>query len=170
MNKIISLLMLFCSLSALAECENAYKEKIKNLEGRMGSPRASAIGQSVAAMISASVIYAATGTLTVAGAVGIPAAAIGAGTYYATLQAKKVSYRKAMHVISDAHKGQGPVLEKFIKRLQNGQKEEVNRLEVIQYITQSDFDERFCVINTEKDTVKLASYRDLVRDLKRHLK
>lgn len=163
MKKLISLIIILCSFSTFAECNNAYKDKIKNIEGRMGSPRATALGQTMAAAISTGVIIAATGTITVAAAVGIPAAAIGAGTYYTVLQSQKVAYRKAMHVISDAHKGEGPVLEKFLKRLNIGQKEEINREEVIQFLTQGDFDNQFCVANLEKDTVKLASFHDLLK-------
>lgn len=170
MKKIISVILMLFSIQSFAECSNAYKDKIKNLEGRMSSPRATALGQSMAAVVSASVIYAATGALTVAGAVAIPAAALGAGTYYGVLNAEKISYRNAMHVISDAHKGKGPVLEKFIARLQNSEKEEIDRNEVIHFLTQGDFDNQFCVINEVKDTIKLASYHDLIKMMKTELK
>lgn len=170
MKKIIIMsLFIIHSFSSFAECGSIYKEKIKNLEGRMNTPRGAIMAQSTAAIITSTVIYATAGTLTLAGTIGVPAAVIGAATYYSILNAKKNSYRKAMHVIGDAHHGSGPVLEKFLTHLQRNDKEEIDRNEVIHYLTQGDFDNQFCILNAEKDTYKLASYRDLIRNVKAQL-
>ncbi len=167
MKKLLPLLTLILSTSVFAECNSAYQNQIKNLETRMNSPRA-VIFTNLVAEGAVLTTLAAVGTIPVTAVVALPAAALGSAVYFESVVIKRNGLRNAMHVIREAHKGSGKQLDRFMDKLNNKDKE-FNREDVIQFLVQGDFDNKFCELDEEKDTYDVLSIHKLLKLTKEEL-
>lgn len=169
MKKLLTGILLLSSLTSFADCGPIYKDRIKALEIRMMGPRGSVITGSTSAVLTSTVILATAGAMSAATALALPVGIVSAGAYFAELTRERNSLRKVMHVLADAHKGDGPILEKFLAKLDKRGKAEINKNEVIHFLTQNDFDNQFCVENIGKDTFKLTTYHQLMKAVEKEL-
>ena len=165
---IIVILSLFVSFHSLADCSGPYKDQIKSLEGRMNTPRSALITNIVGEGALIGGLIAFTGTVTPAAVLALPAAAVGAATYFTVLTVQRNGLRNAEHLIRDAHQGKGKTLNRFMKILEKKSKEDLAEDDVINFIVQSDFDKSFCQQNENTDRYNLASFRKILRMTKKH--
>ena len=161
----ISLFALLATTSVLAECSTAYQNQIKTLEGRMNPPRAAMISNIIAEGAVVTTL-AAVGTMPVTAVVALPAVALGSATYYGILIAERNGLRNGLHLIRDAYRGQGKTLARFMAKLNKGENDKFNQDEVINFIRQNDFDNKFCEQDEIKDTYKLKSLRKILKIVK----
>ena len=171
MKQIILAFSMFFVLSSVsyAECNSAYKDEIKTLEGRMNPPRTTVLANLVGegALIGTMIVL--TGAVSTTAVLALPVAAVGAGTYYGILIAKRDGLRNAMHVIRDAHKGSGMELDRLMRLLNKKQDNQVNRDAVISFLINEDLDSHFCEQNEKTDAYKLMSFRKILKHTKEHL-
>ena len=160
--------ILLVSTSAFSECNTAYQNQIKAIEARLNPPRTTVISNLIAEGAVVATL-ATVGTMPVTAIVALPAAALGAGSYLTYLIAERNGLRNGMHLIRDAHRGQGQTLDRFMKILNRRAGDEVNREEVISFLQQGDFDNKFCVQNEVTDVYKVMSFRKLLRVSKKEL-
>lgn len=163
MKKLFTTILLLSSLTSFADCGPIYKERIKALEMRMMGPRIGIVTGSTSVALSSALILATAGTISAAAALAMPIGVVSASVYFAEISRERNSLRKVMHVLADAHKGEGPILDQFLAKLEKRGKAEINKNEVIHFLTQNDFDNQFCVENIGKDTFKLTSYHKLIK-------
>lgn len=103
---------------AMADCKEAYNNEIKRLDGML-NPSRTAFATSGATAIAVPVTLIATGaTITAGGIIAAPAAAAGAGIFYAYVGGRRLALRRALALIKNAEKGTGPLLSKFTNQMQ----------------------------------------------------
>lgn len=153
---------LMFSQFATADCRDSYKDKIKQLDGRMNPPLGMMTANSIAAAAVPSVVVAAGGAVTLAGSLALPAVSVGAGTYYAILALKKNSFQRSLKLINDSSKGNGAQLGKFLHKIEN-QKSGVDRNEVISILVKANSENVFCAENEYNGKIRPFTYRQIKR-------
>lgn len=149
---------------AFAACENAYTDRIKALDARMNPARGVMIANVSGAVIAQSIIYGINGAISIVGAVGVPAIAVGAGGYYGALLVSRARYRTSLHIIKEANSGvRGEDLENFIKRINRRNKTEVDTNQVIDSIKNGNNLNAFCEVDYDTDKADLMYPNKLVK-------
>lgn len=142
-----------------ADCLPVYKDFLKTLEGRMNPARGVLIANSAGAVLAQSIILASVGTITLAGAIGVPAIAVGAGGYYVLLLSQRAHIRNGSHVIRDSLRNDGGDLKYVIKRvnrkLKRNNKPEATATQITDIIKSGNESKDFCKQNDRTDRFKL---------------
>jgi hypothetical protein len=159
---IILILALILNLNAFAGCAADYQKKITELSGKMNPPRTTVIANIGAEVIVVGTL-ASAGVLTVAGAIALPAAAIGAGSYLTYLSIQKSQYMDAYLTLKQAEHMNGPHWSKFFAKIKKKNKL-TSEQEVRDALLRLDSEMAFCQENPYKGTITLLKPRK-VREL-----
>jgi hypothetical protein len=165
MKMFITLITFLVTSSVFADCTTAYQNQIKTLEGRMNPPRAALISNVIAEGAVVTTLMA-VGTMPVTAIVALPAVALGSATYYGILISERNGLRNGLHLIRDAHRGKGKTIDRLMSKLNHRNEEKFNRDDVINFIIQNDFDNKFCEQDEIKDTYYLKSFRKILKMVK----
>ncbi len=159
--KIIALTVAF-SQYALADCRDIYKDKIKQLDGRMNPPLGMMTANTAAAVAVPTILIASGATVTLAGALALPAVALGAGGYYSYLAIRKNSFQRSFKLINDSIKGEGAQLNRFMRKIKRAAPDTENE-QIISILTEGNAKNFFCPENEFTGKIKPFGYHKIKR-------
>ena len=154
--------MLAFSQLALADCRDIYKDKIKQLDGRMNPPLAIMTANSAAAVAVPSILIASGVTVTLAGSLALPAVAVAAGGYYGFIALRKNSFQRSFKLINDSMKGQGAQLNRFVRKIKRSAPAVENE-QIISILVDANAKKLFCPENEFTGKTKPFGYFKIKR-------
>ena len=158
-------LAVLINLNAFAGCAGDYQKKINELSSKMNPPRTTVIANLGAEIVVVGTL-ASAGVLTVAGAIALPAAAIGAGSYLTYLSIQKNQFMDVNLTLKQAEKMNGPHWKRFVTKIQKKNKHTTD-LEIRDALLRLDSEMAFCQENPNNGNtllLKPKKVRKLVLD------
>jgi hypothetical protein len=166
---ICAFLMLSLSLSSFASCEALYQKRISDIQSRLNPPRTTVIVNAAGDAIVAGALAVSGVALTPAALISLPAVGLAAGAYLLEMELQIKAFRRAMHVIREAHAGKGPALTKFLKKFHRKTKHKFTDQVVIEEIIAMDTTNKFCEMNPETDKANVIKQAKMIKMVKKEL-
>ncbi len=116
---LIFALTLFHTSFAHADCREAYSNEVKRLDGMLNPARVGLATSGATAIAVPVTLVATSAVVAPAAIIAAPAAVFAAGAFYAGVEIRKAVLTKTLLLIKQSIAGQGIVLERTTKKLQN---------------------------------------------------
>lgn len=168
-NRILPLFLLSLSFASLAfaDCKPYYVDAIKGLDGRANPPRTTLIASGGGAALTPVAAAAIGATVAPAALIAAPATALVAGGYLIGIGIKKRSLLKAYKLLREAERGEGRILDRFMRQL--GVEDDEDRAEVITWLREENTLGHFCPTRGVLEVVKPMNYRKILRSARASL-